>query len=205
MTEKFLDKVHDLDSPEETRSYYDGWAKTYDAEVLDNGYATPARVARALAAQMQNLDKPILDFGCGTGLSGGALIQAGFTAIDGADLSAEMLAEAREKGIYRDLWQVHPDTDDLPFDPGKYSAMTAIGVIGSGAAPIEVLDLLIDNLAAGGLLGFSFNDRTLADPAYENRLRSAIENGRVHVLFQEYGDHLPKFDMKATVYIIEKT
>ena len=72
------------------------------------------------------------------------------------------------------------------------------------AAPLEVLDLLIDNLARGGLLGFSFNDRTLADPAFEGRLQKAVEDGRVHVLFQEYGEHLPKFNMKATVYIIEK-
>jgi len=203
MEKKFLDTVHGLQNPEELRAHYDEWADSYDAEVMDNGYATPARIARALAAQLSDLNRPILDYGCGTGLSGAALIQAGFTAIDGADLSAEMLSKARDKGVYRDLWQVHPDTD-LPFDPGKYGAITAMGVIGSGAAPAETLDLLVGGLAPGGLLGFSYNDKTIGDPDYEGRLRDVIDTGRGRILFEEYGDHLPKFDMKATVYILER-
>lgn len=203
MENEYLPKVYNLSTPEETRLLYDEWADSYDTEIMENGYATPLRVARALAAQLKNLDRPVLDFGCGTGLSGAALIQTGFTAVDGADLSADMLAEAREKGVYRDLWQVHAGSD-LPFDPGDYGAITASGVIGSGAAPGETFDLLLDALAPHGLLAFSFNDHALTDPDYEGRLRSAIESGAVHVLFQEHGDHLPGIGLGATVYVIEK-
>lgn len=203
MNKKYLEKVYRAHSTDETRVLYDEWAETYDDEVLENGYITPARVARALGAQITDFNRPILDFGCGTGLSGAALIQAGFTAIDGADLSADMLAQAREKQAYRDLWQVHPGSD-LPFDPGKYHAITASGVIGSGAAPGETLDLLLNALNPRGLLAFSFNDHTLDDPDYEGRLHAAIEQGRAHVLFQEYGDHLPRIGMGATVYVLEK-
>ncbi|WP_172295082.1 class I SAM-dependent methyltransferase [Pseudoruegeria sp. HB172150] len=199
----YLDKVYDLSTPDETRALYDQWSDSYDDEVLENGYVTPIRVARALAAQVKNLDRAVLDFGCGTGLSGAALIQTGFTTVDGADLSAEMLTEAREKGVYRDLWQVHPG-GELPFDPGRYHAITASGVIGSGAAPPETFDLLMENLAPQGLLAFSFNDHTLSDPEYEGRMRSWIEEGKAHVLFQEHGDHLPKIGLKATVYVLEK-
>ncbi len=199
----YLEQVYSLSTPAETRALYDEWAETYDAEIMDNGYATPLRVARALAAQVKNLDRPVLDFGCGTGLCGAALIQSGFTAIDGADLSADMLAEARAKGVYRDLWQVHAGSD-LPFDPGDYAAITAAGVIGSGAAPPETLDLLLDNLAPGGLLAFSFNDHALDDPEYEGRLRRAVEDGIVQILFQEHGPHLPAIGLNATVYVIEK-
>lgn len=203
MENEYLPKVYNLSTPEETRLLYDEWAGSYDAEIMENGYATPLRVARALAAQLKNLDRPVLDFGCGTGLSGAALIQTGFTAVDGADLSADMLAEAREKGVYRDLWQVHAGSD-LPFDPGDYVAITASGVIGSGAAPGETFDLLLDALAPHGLLAFSFNDHALRDPDYEGRLRSAIESGAAQVLFQEHGEHLPGIGLGATVYVIEK-
>lgn len=203
MTEKYLDKVYHLDSPEETRALYDQWADSYDDEVLDNGYATPVRVARALAAQIRNMDRPILDFGCGTGLSGAALIQQGFTVIDGADLSADMLAGAREKGIYRDLWQVHPGSD-LPFDPGAYLAIVASGVIGAGAAPADTLDLLMGQLAPGGLFAFSFNDHTLTEEDYMRRLSDWAANGVAHQLFQEHGDHLPGIGLSSTVYVFEK-
>jgi predicted TPR repeat methyltransferase len=204
MDKDYLDKVYTLTSPDETRQLYDEWADTYDDELIENGYATPHRVARALAAQVRNLDRPVLDFGCGTGLSGAALIHAGFTSVDGADLSPDMLAKAREKGVYRDLWQVYPG-NDLPFDPGRYIAITAAGVIGSGAAPPETFDLLLDNLAPRGLLAFSFNDHALSDPAYEGRLNKAVDSGTAQILFREHGPHVPAIGLDATVYVLQKS
>ena len=137
MTEKFLDKVYDARDAASTRQLYDEWAATYEAEVAENGYVTPGRCAAALADQMTDLSAPILDFGCGTGLSGLALKTAGFEVIDGVDLSADMLAEARSKGAYRKLSQIEADTP-LPHQPSEYAAIAAIGVIGAGAAPISV-------------------------------------------------------------------
>jgi len=203
MTERYLDKVYGLDTPEETRSFYNDWSGSYDAEVMENGYATPMRVARALAAQTSQLEAPVLDYGCGTGLSGAALIQAGFTTVDGADLSPDMLAGARDKGVYRETWLIKLDAD-LPFAPGDYSAITAIGVIGAGAAPPETLDLLIDSLAPGGLLGFSFNDHTLQDPPYPAQLASVLQASKAKVLFEEHGPHLPKIGLDSTVYVLER-
>lgn len=203
MSDSYLDKVYDLTTPEETQAFYDAWAETYDQELLSNGYATPLRIARALAAQVHDMNAAVLDFGCGTGLSGGALIQTGFTLIDGADLSADMLAEAREKGVYRDTWQVQPGAD-LPFEPGKYAAITASGVIGLGAAPPETLPLLIRHLAPGGLLAFSLNDRAFADPAFSGALRDLLDAGTAETLFQEHGLHLPQRDISATVIVLER-
>ena len=90
---KFLSEVYDLATPAETRALYDDWSASYDAEITENGYATPRRIAEALA-QFADPSAPILDFGCGTGLSGLALKAAGFQTIDGADLSADMLKGA---------------------------------------------------------------------------------------------------------------
>ena len=43
------------------------------------------------------------------------------------------------------------------------TVITAIGVIGHGAAPPETIDHLMHALPKGGLLGFSLNDHTLND------------------------------------------
>jgi predicted TPR repeat methyltransferase len=202
--DRYLDKVYDLPTIEETRALYDAWSGSYDSEIMENGYATPDRVARALAAQIRNLDAPILDYGCGTGLSGAALIAAGFTAIDGADLSADMLKGAMDKGVYRALWQVQPD-GDLPFETGKYHAITATGVIGVGAAPPETFDLLMGALNPGGLLALSLNDHAMAEPAFTARLHDHIFKHQAKLMFEEYGEHLPGIDLKSTVYVLEKT
>lgn len=201
---KFLGKVYGLDGAADTRALYDDWAASYDEEVVENGYVTPARIARALAAHTRNMDAPILDFGCGTGISGAALVQAGFTAIDGADISVEMLKGAREKGVYRETWQIEPGAP-LPVTPGYYAAITAIGVIGSGAAPISVFDTILAALASGGLFALSFNDHALAEPEYEGRLNASVDNGETKLLFSEYGEHLPGINLKSRIYILEKT
>lgn len=198
---KFLSQVYDLATPEATRTLYDDWSASYDAEIAENGYATPARIAEALARHAPDSTVPILDFGCGTGLSGVALKLAGFTVIDGADLSADMLKGAAEKSVYRELWQVEPGADI----PRGYAAITATGVIGIGAAPPEVFDTIMAALAPGGLFALSFNDHALAAPEFEGRLRSYTESGGAQLLFQEYGAHLPGIDLKSNVYVVEKT
>ena len=104
MAKKGLDSAYSLSSAAETQSFYDDWAGSYDAEVAGNGYATPARCARALAAKVEDKSAPILDIGCGTGLSGLALRRGGFTHIDGTDLSEKMLSRAEQReGVYTKL------------------------------------------------------------------------------------------------------
>jgi len=197
---KFLDQVYDVATPEATRSLYDDWSATYEAEVSENGYGTSGRIAEALTRHVPDKTAPILDFGCGTGLSGVALRLSGFQTIDGADLSAEMLQGARNKGVYRKLWQVEAG-DGLPEG---YTIITAIGVIGAGAAPAGVFDLIMAALPSGGLFALSFNDHALADPQFEGKLRSYTDTGKARLLFQEYGTHLPGIDLKSNVYILEK-
>ena len=199
----FLDKAYGARDAAGTRQLYDDWAASYDAEVGEHGYATPGRCGAALAANMPDLTKPILDFGCGTGLSGLALRLAGFSTIDGLDLSADMLAVAQSKNLYRKLHQIEAGTT-LPHAPGDYSAIAAIGVIGAGAAPISVFDTMMNGLAPGGRLVFSFNDHALQKPENEDKVQGYLDSDRARMLFKEYGDHLPGFGLKSNVYVIEK-
>ncbi len=204
MAKSFLDRVYAARSSEEQRALYDDWSASYDQEVSENGYATPGRTAALLAGVLTPHDAPILDFGCGTGLSGAAMAGVGFAVIDGVDISERMLATARARGVYRDLRAI-PLGAPLDIPVGAYRAITAVGVIGAGAAPLPVLDELMSCLAPGGMLAFSFNDHTLGDPAYEARVKHHLATGTVRQLVRDYGDHLPGRDMKSMIYILEKT
>lgn len=203
MAEKFLDRVYDDVTPDTSNALYDAWAKTYEAEVGENGYATPGRVAEAMAAHVADKSAPILDFGCGTGLSGLALQLAGFSTVDGMDPSTEMLAVAREKGTYRTLTQIEIG-DPAPIPQDSYAAITAIGVIGTGAAPASTFDVILNALPSGGLLGVSLNDHALKEKIYEGALCQWLDTGAARLLFKEFGPHLPARNIKSNVYIIEK-
>ncbi len=71
----FLNKVYRLKSVTETRRLYDDWSVSYDDEISKNGYATPGRIAKALAQLLTDRSRPILDFGCGTGMAGAKLLR----------------------------------------------------------------------------------------------------------------------------------
>jgi predicted TPR repeat methyltransferase len=203
MSGDFLNKAYKSRDAASTRALYDDWAASYETEISEHGYATPGRCAAALAAHVPDTDATILDFGCGTGLSGRALKLAGFGVIDGVDLSADMLKRAKTKGIYRKLSQIEAAVP-LLHRPGAYAAIAAIGVIGAGAAPLAAFDTVMNGLARGGRFVFSFNDHSLQDPAFENKVHHYVNAGTARILFREHGDHLPGLDIKSTVYVIEK-
>lgn len=190
-------------SVDETMDVYKNWADSYDADVGEWGYATPMRVASALRRHIRDPETKILDFGCGTGLSGVALANEGFRNIDGTDVSSEMLAKAHERSVYHRL--IPGKIGEICAKPGDYSAITAMGVISMGAAPPETLEMVLNALAPGGLLAFSYNDATLPNAAYMDALAAVQENGSALMIFDEYGDHLPGKGMKSRVYILEKT
>ncbi len=83
---------------------FDGYAASFDTSLQDRlGYRTPTLLARLLQQVAGNRRYVrLLDLGCGTGLSGQAFA---FMAdqLTGVDLSAAMLARAREKEVYQEL------------------------------------------------------------------------------------------------------
>ena len=81
---RFLADIYGDANPQDTKKLYREWAKSYDEEVdTENNYAQPKRCANALSTALKSLDGYILDVGCGTGLSGLALKEIGFSTIDG--------------------------------------------------------------------------------------------------------------------------
>ena len=186
---------------EETVQVYRDWADTYDADVAERGYQTPARLA-ALMKDHIPLDAVILDFGCGTGVSGAALRQAGYKTIDGTDITDAMLDVAGPKGIYRSLWLGTPGA--TPADPGTYHAILAAGVISLGAAPPETLGSLIEATSPGAFIALSFNDPTLEDGSYDAYLDSQVTEGLVEIVARTHGPHLADLEMGSDVILLKR-
>ncbi len=199
---KFIDDVYKITEPEAMKQLYDEWSSSYDDEIKGHGYATPRRCATALAGIADDLAVPVLDFGCGTGISGEAFAEAGFSVIDGCDLSENMLEVARSKNIYRDLRQNNAG-NPVFFAPGTYRSIAAVGVISVGAAPVGVLEQLLNALPAGGTLTFSFNEHTMKVPDFENRVYEYVDTGAAQLLFRESGEHLPGIGLSSVVYVLQ--
>ena len=202
MAKSYLKEVYSGDT-NDSRELYASWAATYDKEVQKNGYVTPKRIANALKDVVTDQSDFILDYGCGTGLSGFALQAVGFENINGLDVSQEMVSLAEKKSIYKNLKVFDPFTE-IPVQPDQYKIITAIGVIGAGAAPLQVFDSLFTLLPQNGLFAFSFNDHTLNDPSYEKKVESCLSKGHATMLHKSYGDHLPKANLKSNIYILKK-
>lgn len=199
----FLDGAYDLTDVKKTGEHYDKWAATYEQELLKKGYVTPQRCAAALAKHVADLTGPLLDLGCGTGLSGLALRDAGFTTIDGFDYSKEMLAGARAKtGVYRALDWIDMSVP-LPFEVGRYANACAAGVVNPGHAPIEAIRYTMDVLPPGGCFALSLNDHALEEH-FDEGVRDVVADGVAQLLFEEHGPHIPGINLESTVYVLRK-
>ncbi len=84
----------------DVRTGYGEWVPTYERTVED---AMDVALLDALRTVPWRTLRCAADLGCGTGRTGVWLRQHGVTAIDGVDLTPEMLAVARSKRVYRHL------------------------------------------------------------------------------------------------------
>jgi len=205
MTDKEIDLsgAYKITNPDEAQEFYQGWAEGYDAEVAENEYITPQRCAEALIRHAAAPWAPIMDLGCGTGVSGLALKAAGFECIDGYDFSPAMLDKAAEKSLYRDL-RIADLSKPLEIAEGVYQNAAAIGCVTPECMPPTVLDEILSKLPQGGALAFSVNDRSAADGTITGRIMTLTDCGAADLVFKEYGEHLPGIGLKATVYVLKK-
>ena len=141
-----VERARGLASPAEAQAFYRDWASRYDADVYDELKITgTARIAALLGAHLTDRAARIIDLGCGTGAAGAELKRAGFEHIDGLDLSPEMLAVARSKGIYRHLLAADLLAPLAVADGAYFAAISAgtftTGHVGAAALP-EVLRIV---------------------------------------------------------------
>lgn len=201
---KFLSSAYHLGATYDARTLYEEWSASYDTEIAENGYATPGRCAAALARFAADPSQPVLDYGCGTGLSGLALRMAGFTTIDGLDVSPPMIRQAEARtGVYRQT-VLGSLPDPLASVTGAYANAAAVGVISTGHAPPATVDALLAMLPPGGCLVLSLNDHALAVPEFPSKVEEVVASGLADCPFREHGPHLPGIGLESTVYLLRK-
>ena len=130
---RMIKRTYEDPPTEELMDVYAAWANDYDSDLIDgHGYRAPEDAVGGFITLGLASDARILDAGCGTGLVGLLLREAGFTRIDGADLSAEMRAIAAQHGIYDRLFELDM-TEDYGIAPADaYDAVISVGVFGFG-------------------------------------------------------------------------
>jgi predicted TPR repeat methyltransferase len=112
---------------------YDEWVDDYDKCLISWGYEAPQRIAALMKERGVPMDGAVLDLGCGTGLSGVGLIEAGFTGAHvGVDVSPKSIDWANEKKIYKGGAYVGSLEDPLSADvvaKGPYAAVICVGTL----------------------------------------------------------------------------
>jgi predicted TPR repeat methyltransferase len=134
---------------------FDQYAASFDEHLVARlGYRTPELLAALLPAG-RRFDAA-LDLGCGTGLMA-PLLQPRTGAIDGVDLSRQMLDKARALAIYRELR--HADVAEfLRLTDRRYDLVVAADVFVYVGALDAVFDGIARVLAPDGLFLFSVEE-----------------------------------------------
>lgn len=155
-----LEMVYSASTPEELSMAYAAWAATYDGETAALGYCLPFLITSWVTRHVPVGEGPLLDAGCGTGLSGPCLKALGYGDIEGLDLSSDMLAIAGSRGAYRDLIQAELG-GPLPWPDGHFRAFFSTGVFTISHAPASGLHELVRITAEGGHAIFTVRDQVL--------------------------------------------
>jgi predicted TPR repeat methyltransferase len=121
-------------APAHVARLFDQYAPRFDEHLIDGlGYRAPTLLRDAVAEACAHANRPMhfgraLDLGCGTGLAGAAFRDC-VEHLEGVDLSAGMIAQARTKGIYDALY-VGDVLDHLrPLADGSFDLILAADVL----------------------------------------------------------------------------
>lgn len=196
-----LDDAYALNSPEDARRFYAKWAATYESEfVVTAGYLHPRVIAEIFDACVPDVASA-LDAGAGTGLVGAHLCALRpALALDGIDLSAEMLKVADGKGVYRHLYE--RDLTQPVRDTGApYDALISIGLFTHGHLGPEALANLLPLVRPGGYAVIGANESHFLEHGFEDALVSLgvgdLEMRRVHV-YDEGSEHRNSLNVVST-------
>jgi len=155
-----LDQVYAARTPDQLADAYAAWANGYDRETAALGYCLPFIACAWLARHLAVDAGPVLDAGCGTGLSGPYLAALGYGPVEGLDLSDEMLGLAARRGVYAGLTRAAIG-GPLPWPDGHFAGFLSTGVFTEGHAPASGLHELVRILRPGGAAVFTVRDSVL--------------------------------------------
>lgn len=135
---------------------YADWASSYDRDHDAIGFFGHELAAAVLARYTPFRGvAAVLDAGAGTGAAGVALQRLGYRNLTAVDMSAEMLQQARNKGVYRELVQADLGQPLDRFPDSCFDAAILVGVFSFGQAPAHTLDEIVRVVRPGGVVVFT--------------------------------------------------
>lgn len=184
-----LADAYALKTPEDNRRLYRDWAATYDEGfAAANGYIYHQELAALFIGAGGAALRDVLDVGCGTGLVGAALRGgAPDAAIDGVDISPEMLSAARAKGVYRHLIEADLTRPPPPGLVGAYDGVISAGTFTHGHVGPEAMGALTAAARPGGVFAFGVNADIFASGGFEAKLDALSASGAIADLRVETG------------------
>lgn len=172
-----LNQVYAARNETELAAAYAAWSNGYDRETAALGYCLPFTISAWVARYVPAGAGPLLDAGCGTGLSGPYMAALGYREVDGIDISPEMLALARARGVYRSLIEAALG-GRLPIEDATYAAVFSTGVFTEGHAPASALDDLVRIVRPGGFVIVTVRDSVLETGGFRAKFAELEASGR---------------------------
>lgn len=161
---------------------FDSFAASFESKLAKLSYRAPALVGAMLEDSGLDPAKQlnVLDAGCGTGLCG-PLVGPFARRLTGVDLSAGMLAQAKEKQIYDELLQTEL-TGYLRENPGAFDVIVSADTLVYFGALDEVMAAAARALRPGGMLIFTLEHGTAADaPDFHLEMHGRYTHSRPYV------------------------
>jgi predicted TPR repeat methyltransferase len=172
-----LQRVYAATTPDELTSAYEEWAADYDRETIAMGYCLPFVVTAWASRHIPRQSGPLLDAGCGTGLSGPCLAALGYAPIEGLDSSRDMLELAAGRGVYADLRRAELGRA-LPWQDDHFAGFVSSGVFTEGHAPASGLEELVRITRHGGHAVFTVRDSLLERGGFRETFLRLEHEGR---------------------------
>lgn len=199
-----LRRAYAVKNADDIRNLYRDWAATYDEDLTgkDLQYVAPREAVNVFVRHFEERSAQILDVGCGTGLSGQALVDAGFDQIDGIDLSPDMLEQARAKGAYENLFEADLAAG-LKFADDTYDAAISVGTFTHGHVGPDGLDEVIRVVKPGGIVCVTINEGVFEKMEYRGHINRLESEGVCRVQELIPADYLLAEDIRSMILALE--
>jgi predicted TPR repeat methyltransferase len=166
---------------------FDDYAWRFDKHLIKNlGYRAPALIAEALSAVASGRRfASALDLGCGTGLMGEAL-QDRAAHLTGVDLSAAMVAKARQRDVYDELI-IGDAVAPMRERPSAFDLIVAADMIVYVGDLAPLFAAVARSLASDGLFAFSVETFEGEGFKLQPTMRFAHRRSYVEITAREVG------------------
>ena len=181
----FVDEAYSIEDEASMVDFYRRWAEDYDRQMLvELQYVSPTEIARLLAEYLTDTGADILDAGCGTGLTCTYLAEAGYTGLDGIDLSPDMVRVAAGRGIYRELL-VGDLNQPLAREDASYDGVISSGTFTHGHVGPEPLTEFFRILRPGGILACTVHQDLWEPMGFATRFDQLTRDGTAVLVSRE--------------------